>query len=180
MEPGETAVAVDQLVPLTLSLENLDGYDTATNVAVTLPLTGQWEVETNDADCQLLTGNLVCELASLKPTAPDEKETFELVLKPLVSGSLELTATATADEVDDKPTNDSAAITFTVDGEIPPTDVSNTDGSSTGGNSSSDGGSSSGDSGSGRASFWLLLTLSLFVFAVLARQPRRARLTVRG
>ncbi|MGI9295940.1 MAG: hypothetical protein ACR2PS_18305, partial [Pseudomonadales bacterium] len=65
VESEDTDVAVNQLVNVSLALENLDGYDTANNVTVSVPLNGQWEVETNDPDCSVQAGDLVCGLVSL-------------------------------------------------------------------------------------------------------------------
>lgn len=122
LETTTSAAFLEQSVNVSLTLENLDGYDTATNVEVRIPLGLDWEVEDSPSDCSVVGTDLVCSKASLAPTAPDEHELFELVLKPLSSGNVELVATASADETDNEPVNDAATLQFIVaEVEVPET-----------------------------------------------------------
>ncbi|MBX2837090.1 MAG: hypothetical protein KTR35_09570 [Gammaproteobacteria bacterium] len=123
IEAGTTEVGVGQSVSVTITLENLDSFDTANNIEVVVPLEANWAVETNDEHCSIANGDLVCELAELEPTAPHEMEAFDVVLQATSTGSLTLSATASADEADEDASNDSASLTFTVSDTSTTTDV---------------------------------------------------------
>lgn len=116
LESDTSDTAVGESFDVSVSLENLDGYDTASNVEVRIPLGLNWQLKSSPTDCALVVTDLVCTMNSLSPTAPDESHIFDVVLSPLVGGTLELVATSSALETDDKPGNDSATLQFNVSG----------------------------------------------------------------
>lgn len=113
---GEEAV-------LTVAVENLDAFDTATGVELTLTPAAGVSVLSADTDCTAVNDTQVCTLASLEPTAPNENHPFVFTVTGTLDGALPIGAVATANEADSGPANDSASTTLTVEVPMQPTDL---------------------------------------------------------
>ena len=101
--------AAEQEVPvvITAMLENLDGYDVAHNIELTIELDDGLQVLDQDERCTV-SNDIVCLLAQQAPTAPNQMESFAFTLQASQAGGLGIKATVAADESDDTPENDVA------------------------------------------------------------------------
>lgn len=112
-------------VILTAQLENLDAFDTATNVVFTLsPVAGEWDIVELDDRCDSVGDEYECGLDKLHPTAPDEYAAFVFTLTPLVVGDLRIDASVQAAEVEELTSNNVAAsVVRVLEVEEPTTDL---------------------------------------------------------
>ena len=97
-------------ITLNAKIENLDGFDTATDIVLTLsPVAGDWQTTTMDSRCSEQGDTFKCNLNQLHPTAPDENESFAFTMRALNDGNLRIDAAVFGAEADDTPNNDVAA-----------------------------------------------------------------------
>jgi len=102
-------VEIDQAdnITLTAKIENLDNFDTANDIVLTLsPVDGEWNMIAMDDRCEQVGSEFECTLDSLHPTAPDEFAPFVFTMQAVVSGDLRIDAAVTSSDVDDSPAND--------------------------------------------------------------------------
>ncbi len=131
--PNPVEVNEGSNITLTAKIENLDGFDTATDIVLTLsPVVGDWQIMAMDNRCIQEGDVFKCNLNQLHPTAPDENEPFVFTMRATNDGNLRIDASVFGAEADDTPGNDVAAtIVKVIPGE--PSDlklVMNTDKSS--------------------------------------------------
>ncbi len=126
--PNPTVVEQGKNVSLTALIENLDGFDTANNIVLTLsPSVGNWEMVDMDARCTADGDEFICTLDDLHPTAPNENAPFQFTLTALGTGDLRIDASVVGDEVDNTPSNDVAATVISTMGGEPVVVVFDTD-----------------------------------------------------
>ncbi len=106
---GPAVALIGDLITYTVNVENL-GLDDATNVAAvdTLPVGAAF---VSAAGCSFDTGVVTCEVAAL-PVGEDAS--FEIVITMDVPGDILNTVTATADQLDEDLTNNTATFATTV------------------------------------------------------------------
>jgi len=113
---------------LTANIENLDNFDTANDIVLTLtPGVGDWAMVSMDNRCSEVDDEYECTLDSLRPTAPNEFAPFVFVMQALVEGDRRIDASVISNvETDDEPGNDVAAtVPRVLSGTLPPAE--NTD-----------------------------------------------------
>ncbi|MEE9334397.1 MAG: hypothetical protein V3U65_09930 [Granulosicoccaceae bacterium] len=98
---------VGETVNLTLTLENLDAFDTATDIEVVVSTGAGATLDSVNANCDSAGSSSACTLASQTPTAADE--TFEFALVVSEAGEYVVEAAATSTETDDFPANNTVA-----------------------------------------------------------------------
>ena len=97
-------------ITLSAKIENLDGFDTATDIVLTLlPVAGDWQTMTMDSRCSEEGDTFKCYLDQLHPTAPDENELFVFTMRAIKDGNLRIDAAVFGAEADDSPNNDVGA-----------------------------------------------------------------------
>jgi len=75
--PNPVEVDEGSDITLTAKIENLDGFDTATDIVLTLsPVAGDWLTTAMDSRCSAVGDTFECNLNQLHPTAPNEYEPF--------------------------------------------------------------------------------------------------------
>jgi len=115
MAPNPLEIENGGDITLTASIENLDNFDTATGIELTLtPGVGEWEMLSMDDRCVAQGDEFVCSLNELRPTAPNENEPFVFTMQAIGDGQLRIDAAVLSAEIDDKPANDVAASVISV------------------------------------------------------------------
>jgi len=94
---------VGEMVNVTLTLENLDAFDTATDIEISIEAGAGATLDSDDANCESTGSNWVCTVASQAPTSADR--TFEFSLVVSEAGEYVVEAAASSTEIDDFPTN---------------------------------------------------------------------------
>lgn len=108
--PNPTEVVQGSNIKLTAIVENLDAFDTASDIVVTLsPVPGEWEMISMDSRCEADGDEFKCSLASLHPTAPNENESYVFIMQSLLDGDRRIDASLLSSDIDDAPANDVAA-----------------------------------------------------------------------
>lgn len=121
--PNPTEVVQGNSIKLTAIVENLDAFDTANDIVVTLsPVPGDWNMVYVDPDCTAVGDEYKCTLDSLHPTAPNENETFLFTMQARVDGDIRIDASLLSADVDDSPANDVAATIVRVLPGVAPAD----------------------------------------------------------
>jgi len=119
--PNQLEVDPGANVQLTARIENLDAFDTATDIVLTLsPVANEWTMVDMDNRCEQEGDEFICTLDDLHPTAPNENAPFEFILQADASGDLRIDASVLSAEVDDAPANDVAATIVSVSGNVEP------------------------------------------------------------
>jgi len=107
--PNPTEVEQGYNIQLTAKIENLDAFDTAHNIVLTLsPVQGNWRMLDMDQRCIEMGDEFECTLDELEPTAPNENAPFSFTMQALVQGDLRIDAALRSDDFDDSPANDVA------------------------------------------------------------------------
>ncbi len=115
-EPAE--IAIDEALLLTAKVENLDAFDTATDITATVEFDADtWTIDSVDEACTLSENVATCLLSSLHPTAPNEFEAFEFNLTAKIAGAHRIDGSLSATEIDENPNNDVAATIIDVSSE---------------------------------------------------------------
>jgi len=123
LESDVPEAAIGGEVILTAMVENLDPFDHATNVVTTIDVGTGFEY-VGDLDECTSTGSVVtCTHADLEPTAPGESEDYVLELLTVGIGALTVTASVSADEVENFPNNDTDSLTLNGLTELPDVDL---------------------------------------------------------
>ena len=113
---------VGDTIELEAEVRNLDGFDHAEAVRLTVDLDeDEWRVVESDERCETESGDVVCALGDLGPSGDEEGERVALALEALTGGVLRIDATASADQVDDEPENDSVRLDVEIDDPLVPT-----------------------------------------------------------
>jgi len=109
-QPNSVEIKKGEEITLTAKIENLDGFDTATDIVLDLsPVAGQWQTTAQDSRCTQAGSDFKCTLNQLRPTAPDEHEPFVFTMRATDHGNLRIDAAVFGAEADDTPDNDVAA-----------------------------------------------------------------------
>lgn len=116
-------IDVGEEVVVSAVLENLDGFDVATDIVLELSLHAAWQVVALDARCSELDSLVTCTLAQQMPTAPNENDTFAMTLRATADGELAVDALVSATEVDSRPNNNEARTSVIANAVIPETDI---------------------------------------------------------
>jgi hypothetical protein len=116
-------IAVGEEVVVSAVLENLDGFDVATDIVLELTLHAAWQVVALDERCTDQDSLVTCTLAQQMPTAPNENETFVMTLRATADGELAVDALVSASEVDSRPNNNEAHASVIANAVIPETDI---------------------------------------------------------
>lgn len=126
--PNPLEVDLGNNVILTARIENLDAFDTANDIVLTLsPATvDDWTMIDMDSRCSVEEDVYNCTLDDLHPTAPNENAPFVFTLQADAVGDLRIDASLLSAEVDETPDNDVAATIIKVLGEAPP-EITETD-----------------------------------------------------
>jgi len=121
--PNPTEVVQGSNIKLNAIVENLDAFDTANDIVITLsPVPGDWNMIYVDPDCEAVGDEYKCTLDSLHPTAPNENETFLFTMQARVEGDIRIDASLLSADVDDSPANDVAATIVRVLPGVAPAD----------------------------------------------------------
>lgn len=108
--PSPTEVIQGNNIELTAKIENLDAFDTAHEIVLTLtPVPGDWNMIDMDQRCVVSADEFICTLAELEPTAPNENAPFVFTMQARLDGDNRIDAAVHSDDLDDKPNNDVAA-----------------------------------------------------------------------
>ncbi len=106
-QPDPVEIDQGDNITLTARIENLDNFDTANDIVLTLsPVPGEWNMLAMDDRCEQVGTEFECLLDSLHPTAPDEFAPFVFTMQAVESGDLRIDAAVTSSDVDDTPAND--------------------------------------------------------------------------
>jgi len=113
---NQTQASLGESVFLSVTVRNNDGYDSASNVTLSVAegIGTQWNVVDIPEGCEVDGTFITCDLGTVLPSAPGEEgdTAFEFTLQPLESGALEIPVSIDTSSVDDDQDND--AITHTV------------------------------------------------------------------
>ena len=93
---------VGETINFTFTLENLDAFDTATDIEIAIDAAGA-TITSADSTCDTDGSSSVCTVASHTPTSADK--TFEFSLVVSEAGEYVVEATASSFETDDFPAN---------------------------------------------------------------------------
>lgn len=121
MEVTSTATAseitINGSVDVAVVVRNDDGYDAATNVALTLPVNigTLWNVVSMSEGCEAEGADIVCDIGYVSPSGPEGEKDFEFTLEPLQAGELAIPIAVSTDSVDGTQGNDSADLSVVVD-----------------------------------------------------------------
>jgi len=88
VEPPNPVEAVQgENIKLTANIENLDAFDTAHEIVLTLsPVPGDWNMIDMDNRCEVVGDEFECSLSELEPTAPNEFAAFEFTMQARLDG----------------------------------------------------------------------------------------------
>lgn len=113
-------LAVGQTVDVTAVVHNLDGYDAALDVvlSLTLGLGNYWDVISMPEECTRQDDDIQCELGRLTPSGPEDETLLDFSLTPLRGGELIVEADINTSSVDDGADNDYASMTISVEQEM--------------------------------------------------------------
>jgi len=129
--PNQLEIMKGGDITLTAKIENLDAFDTATDIVLNLlPVVGDWQTSTTDSRCIEEGSGFTCSLNQLHPTAPNEYESFTFTMRATNDGNLRIDAAVLGAEADETPGNDTAATIVNVLPASDPSDlklVMNTD-----------------------------------------------------
>ena len=114
---------VGDTINVTATLENLDAFDTATDIEITFAAGADVTFDSANTHCDIVDSNLVCTLDDLAPTSPSENETFEFSMVVSEAGEYVLEATASSTETDELPEDNVALISLVFDAVITTTDI---------------------------------------------------------
>ncbi len=114
---------VGETVNVTLTLENVDAFDTATDIEVSVSAGAGATLDSNDASCNTSGSNATCTLASQEPTSENENELFEFSMVVSDAGEYVVEASVTAAETDQFPANNTVTQSIVFD-EPAPVDTS--------------------------------------------------------
>lgn len=114
---SDTTVDIDESVEVTAIVRNLDGYDTALDVVLSLTpdLGNDWQLQSMPEACVEQDGALLCELGQMTPSGPEGELELQFAFEPLRSGELPIDAAITTSSVDDGVNNDTAGLVILVD-----------------------------------------------------------------
>ncbi len=122
--PNPLEVDLGETIELTANIENLDEFDTATEIVLTLSTgTDEWTMLEMDNRCAQEGDEFVCNLDELHPTAPNEYAPFEFTMQANVGGDLRIDAGLVSAQIDHSPANDVAASIIKVIGEGTPVET---------------------------------------------------------
>jgi len=107
---NQSQVEVGTSVVVSTIVRNNDGYDSASNVTLTVGegIGTQWSVVNIPDGCAVDSASISCDLGTVLPSAPGEEgdTAFEFTLQPLLSGALEIPVSIDSSSVDDDQNND--------------------------------------------------------------------------
>ena len=119
--PDPVEVELNGDITLTAIIENLDAFDTANDIVLTLsPVDGEWQMMNMDQRCTAVGDEFECTLNSLHPTAPNENAPFVFTMKALIEGENRIDASLISADLDDTPANDVAQTTLKVGTGVAP------------------------------------------------------------
>lgn len=122
--PNPTEVVQGSNIELTAQIENLDAFDTANEIVLTLfPRPGDWNMIAMDQRCSEVRDEFVCTLDELEPTAPNENAPFIFTMQARLVGDLRIDAALRSDDIDESPSNDVGATVVRVLPGTAPVDV---------------------------------------------------------
>ncbi len=108
--PNPVEVVQGENISLTAKIENLDAFDTANEIVLTLsPVPGDWNMIAMDDRCVVAGDEFECSLNSLHPTAPNEFAPFVFTMQARLDGDIRIDASLLSADVDESPANDVAA-----------------------------------------------------------------------
>ena len=123
-QPIPTEVVQGEAINLTAVVENLDGFDTAHDIVLTLsPAPGDWNMVDIDSRCSAVGDEFECTLSQLHPTAPNENVSFVFTMQALVDGDRQINASILSSDMDDTPANDVTITTIRVLDGVAPVDT---------------------------------------------------------
>lgn len=110
-------IGIDGSVVVSVVVRNDDGYDAATNVALTLDanIGTVWNAAEVSEGCEVSGADIVCAIGYVSPSGPDGQKEFEFTLEPLQAGELAIPISVSTDSVDGTQGNDSADVSVVVD-----------------------------------------------------------------
>ena len=113
--PDTTQASVGDSVNFTATLENLDAFDTATDIEISVSAGAGATLSTADSKCSSTGSNLVCTVAQQAPTASNVNESFEFSMVVSEAGEYVVEASATATETDELPDNNTVSQSLVFD-----------------------------------------------------------------
>jgi hypothetical protein len=109
---SQAEIGLDSSVLLSIVVRNNDGYDTASNVMLSVAegIGTQWTAVDIPEGCEIGGTAITCDLGTVSPSAPGEEgnREFEFTLEPLLSGALEIPISIDTSSVDGSQNNDVA------------------------------------------------------------------------
>jgi len=115
---------VGDTVNFTTTLENLDAFDTATDIEITISAGVDATFSSSNSHCDAVADTLVCTVNQQAPTSPSENETFEYSLVVSEAGEYVVETVATATQVDEAPENNTVIQSLVFDAVDISTEVS--------------------------------------------------------
>lgn len=115
----DTDIDITESVDIRATVRNLDSFDTAQDVVLTLEVApdSDWQLQAIPEDCELQEAGIVCELGNLEPSGRDGELLLDFSFTPLRSGELPIAAAIVTSSVDDGSDNDTASMVFNVSDE---------------------------------------------------------------
>ncbi len=116
IEIENTQIDIEEEVPVTMVVRNLDRYDIAEEVVLSLDLDldTQWSAVSVDDLCEVVDTSIVCNLGEVVPSGPEFERILDFTLQPLRSGALTIPALVETISIDDAPDNDAISATVEV------------------------------------------------------------------
>jgi len=115
--------SVGDVVNFTTTLENLDAFDTANDIEITISAGAGASFSTSHNECSTAGESLVCSVAKQAPTSPSENETFEYSMVVSEAGEYVVETVVTSTEVDEFPENNTVVQSLVFDAVDTSTDV---------------------------------------------------------
>ncbi|MFK7853967.1 MAG: hypothetical protein AB8B79_07640 [Granulosicoccus sp.] len=112
--------ATGEIFELSASLTNVDRFDDAENVSLSIDaeLDSQWELVDADTRCSVQSDELVCDFGTVSPTEPEGQIVVPIRLRALTAGTRTITASVSSSGNDTDTGNDSDTLTLEVERQI--------------------------------------------------------------
>lgn len=119
---SESEVAtIGESVEVTATVSNRDALDSAHEIELGFELDPEiWRIETVGDACELVDGRAICTADRLEPKNSGETAVFSLIATPLVTGLLDVAASAASLETDFEDTDNTARLAFEVSEPLAP------------------------------------------------------------
>lgn len=114
---------VGDTINFVATLENLDAFDTATDIEISIAAGAGVTFSSDNAHCEFNGDNLVCTPDDLAPTTSSEFESFEVSMVVSEAGQYVVEATVSSAETDELPENNNASLSVVFDALITSTDI---------------------------------------------------------